>query len=279
MKKFLIIFILFLIPASILLYYKYAKDREKTFDKNNLFTFFPNQIDEEISDSSMLSSCFSQKFTYFGHGAQIYAFLSEDGKTVLKLFKAKHIHPNKILRWIRSTFFASKMKEMTRQKRWVDKFYATCKRYQLAWNHLRPETCLVYLHFEKTNLPNLTCTLLDKNKTVTLDLNKYPFILQKRAILVPEYLTTLIQQGNLQKAESAVKDLRSFLIERTRKGFTDPRQSYRINFGYFDDKPVQIDIGKLYYYDGSFEQEVDRLQKNLDLWLMKYYPELLLLKG
>jgi len=146
--------------------------------KENLDLY--NEIPKGSEETASIAPLLQQKFTYLGEGSQMIAFASEDGHHVLKVFKARHEKPYKFSRYLRS--LGTKDFEQSNQK-WKIKFQETCRRYKTSFFHLKEETGLIYLHFQKTPIP-LPATLKGK----PLDLSQYPFIVQKRAILAPEYI-------------------------------------------------------------------------------------------
>lgn len=221
---------------------------KKHFDPTNLYTEIPRGSEETAEIAPILQ----QRFFYLGEGSQIYAFLSNDGKTVLKLFKAKH---NKPYKWHR-IFQEFKTKDWSQsQYKWKLKFQDTCRRYRMAFMDLKEETGLIYIHFQHTPLP-LLVELRDKY-TFQIDLAKYPFILQKKAVLAPDYI---------RKNPVGVQALKDFFQIRTLKGFSDPRQTLSKNYGFVEDQPIQIDPGKIEPFTGDCEMEIEKIQANVDEW-------------
>ena len=49
-----------------------------------------------LSDHSAIEKVLDQPFFYLGKGVQCYAFISQDGTTVLKFFKHYHMWPDNI---------------------------------------------------------------------------------------------------------------------------------------------------------------------------------------
>lgn len=115
----------------------------------------PRPSEEELSD---LKRLFQQKFTYLDCGRQCFAFRSEDGKYVLKFFKLSLRRlpdglmylplPNK-LDQLREKTVAFKKSKL---KRDFDS-------YVLAYNELREETGLIFVHLNKTDFLNQTVTM------------------------------------------------------------------------------------------------------------------------
>ena len=219
-----------------------------------LFTTFYSDIPEGNLNTLSLASPFSQRYCYCGKGAQVIAFQSQDGHYVLKLFRAKHkksFRFRKPLRWFK------KETPISRQK-WKEKFEDTKRRYLMAFEHLQEESGLIFLHFEKTKDPLFVT--IDGRK---MDLASYPFILQKKATLAPCYL-----KANPEKKEEIIQQLRTFFKTRLDKGFSDPRQALSINYGFIDNRPIQIDVGKIEPFEGDKKEELRRIYSHIDEWIL-----------
>lgn len=227
------------------------------FDPNNFY----RDIKEKEQSTPLDLPLLRQPFTYLGEGSQMVVFGSEDGAYVLKLFKGKHKKRFKLSR------FLSKMKHpiancRAEEEEWKFKFKETCRRYEMAFSHLKEETALVLLHFQKTGTP-LPVTLIDKSAH-RIDLSGLPFILQKRAVLAPEYF-----RKNPGKHIEAVQALKDFFVRRIHKGFSDPRQTLNINYGFIDDSPVQLDVGKIEPFQGDIDTELKEIHRRVDLWISR----------
>lgn len=237
-----------LIPLSLgLIVYLLYKG---SFSASDLYTNIPRGSEETAHIVPFLE----QKFTYIGEGSQMYAFVSEDQTTVLKLFKARHERPLRFSEYVKN--LGKKDWEQSRRK-WQIKFQETCRRYKTAFFHLKEETGLIFIHFQKTPI-SLPVTL-KKRATIQLDLSQYPFVLQKKATLAPEYV---------RNHPEGVEALRQFFANRTHKGFSDPRQSLSVNYGFIGETPIQIDPGKLEPFEGDPQAEIIRIHKHVDEWAL-----------
>ncbi|HSX12117.1 MAG TPA: hypothetical protein VLF61_01340 [Rhabdochlamydiaceae bacterium] len=210
----------------------------------------------------------AQRFYLIGKGSQFFAFESEDHTLVLKLFKARHYLPkfSKRLSLLLSSSLQKKSDE-----RWKKKFLDTCACYELAFTELCEETGLIALHFSKTETPH-PVTLVDGTKEYSLDLSTVPFVLQKKAILFPEYLRQLT---NKEAQKQAIESLKALFAERAQKKITDGRQSLRINYGFVEGKAIQIDPGKI-YRDEQLDLMIERekLNARVDRWVLKHFRAL-----
>ncbi|MBS3904711.1 MAG: hypothetical protein KGZ39_05240 [Simkania sp.] len=220
-----------------------------------------------------------QPFSYLGAGQQMIAFESHDQRYVIKFFRPirrireERFHQFKTLR----EFFTS---------RWIFPIYFQKKRqllklfqcYQVAFDVLREESGLLYVHLHRTSaLPHSLC-LTDKDGIAhTIDLTLAPFVLQEKAELASASLHSAIQAGEQKKAQEMVKKLQQLFISRTTKGFTDNAQTLHNNYGFLRDKAIQIDLGKLYFDKHLLcdpHAEIQKLLLNLENSLQHISPSL-----
>ncbi len=231
------------------------------------------------TDSVSIEPLLDQPFYYLGHGAQVYAFASEDNQTVLKFYRHNRAcHPLHPIRFL----IPGRLKEdmiMTHNKR-QGKRIKDFNSYKLAADNLAQETGLLYAHLNKSDHIEKKVVLFDKiGVRHTLDLNKYEFILQKKASLVYPSLEKWIANGDTLKAKKALSQLVSLLRSRSEKGIFDKDPNLKTNFGFVGETPIQIDIGR---YKKELEQkdlakrcdELVRITDHLCHWLDEQSPEL-----
>ena len=158
-----------------------------------------------------------QKFYLKAQGGQSYVFVSSDGKTILKFFKDM---PRP---WI--PFANYQTKKLSKLKR-------TLTGYQLAFERLRKESGLLYLHLRPTST-FLPAILIDRlNIEHSIDLSSTYFILQKRAAPLADLSAdTLSQISNL-------------LQKRASQHISDHDPRLQSNLGWCDGQLVFIDPGR-----------------------------------
>lgn len=197
----------------------------------------------------------SQTFTFLGMGDQAYAFLGEDKKTVLKLFK----HYD------------------AQGKRPLDHIFTSCK---LAYEELREETGLIYLHINKS--PSCHVTLIDKlGFAHTIDINATEYALQKKADdLIFPTLEGKLRHKDYDAAKKAIQKLFVLIAQRCDKGIGDRDTALRRNYGYKGLEPIALDIGS-YFKDDALKdpaprhEEIAHKTRRLFRWLKKHDPDLL----
>lgn len=219
----------------------------------------------------------SKQFTYLGRGLECFCFLSEDGKTVLKLFNNRY---QTRLFWLHLLpSFSWQREQIAYQQK---KLKMGFESYGIAFTLLKDKTALLALHPQKTSNP-LCTTLVDKlGISHPIDLSQHAFALQKRAILVHPYLAECAEKKEWDRAASALHGLVQLIQQKMERGIADRDPLIRTNYGFVDDQPVQIDIGPL-YLDESLKnverqkEELDKIFHSLKKWLEKNHPEMIVL--
>lgn len=215
-------------------------------------------------------------YTYLGHGRQSIVFESSDKTCVLKLFYWKYPLRKNWYRHIENWFrFAlpSWIIKKIKKKGEIRKLF---QRYIWGFINFPKETALVYLHFSKTSKP-IPVTLIDRfGKEHYLNCAEFPFVIQKKIVMIPEYLDRKVKNHEIEEAKQALAKLRNYFKKRIEMGFIDNPEVFAKNFGFFKDNPVQVDMGKWEYRENlNVEKEQEKVLKNLDTFIKKHYSILL----
>jgi hypothetical protein len=217
----------------------------------------------------------SQPFHYFGSGGECYVFLSQDGKTIMKVFKHYRMRTNLFCKdWP----LAGPLKTYvdSHQERF-ERIFTSCK---IAYDDLREEAGLVYVHLNKTSHLKKKLTLTDKINVVHhVDLDNLEFVLQERGDLLFQKLTQLIQNGEEEKAKAMIDSLLNLIVARCKKGVCDGDPALKRNFACLSDRVIAIDIGpytKDPYLQGAHSCKLELFCETLKLrdWTRKYHPAL-----
>lgn len=249
-----------------------ASDFEHGFKEN-----YATKISE--LDFETLDTALNQHFQYLGHGKQMVAFESSDGKYVLKLFNP--MRPQK-KGWYKQLKFWKRYSSLNWISReWFQKDQRLKKlftRHQLAYEYLKDETGLVFVHL---NPSKRVCHYIhatdNRGQIQILDLNKTPFVLQEKAILVPQYLQSLLHENKREEANLAVAKLLTLFEKRLEVGITDRIQTMGNNYGFVGTRPIQIDVGRIRFDPDLLEKpemERARILNNFHIWLIQKFPEL-----
>lgn len=223
-----------------------------------------------------LHTLLSQPFTFLSSGGQSYAFLSQDKKVVLKLFKMHHIQG---WSWIYSfplpgTLDLLRLHSLSTQKKKVDHFLTSTL---LAMNSLKEETGLIHLELTPSSSP-CSVTLIDKlGIAYPLILNQIPFALQHYAPNPFKELKSHVAKREFQAAQMIVKEIVNTLITRHQKGIGDKDPALRRNLGLLNGRVICIDIGSFFPEPDSplpIEEQLWKETRRMDRWLSKRSPEL-----
>jgi hypothetical protein len=194
-----------------------------------------------------VSEILQQKFTYLGTGTQVTAFESADHQYVIKFFnprntiKKQWFHKKSRLRkmcslnWIINAYFQKEERLL--------KFF---KCHRLAFQDLREESGLIYLHFDRSSCLAQKVEVLHRDgKSYQVDLDICPFILQKKVSIALTHLEDQMAQGNIEEAREGVRQIYQLFLSRAQKGYTDRRQSLLKNYGFADGHAIQLDVGRI----------------------------------
>lgn len=188
-------------------------------------------------------SILGQRFTYLDKGGQCYVFASEDGNYVLKFF---------------------------RKSKTLEKTYQSVK---IAEELLSEETGLLYAHLNPAELPPLQ--IVDKLHIAhTIDPNKHSWILQRKAKAVRPYLAHLMDQGKVVEAKRALSELLALSEKIGAKGISDADANLVKNFGFYNDQPIEIDVGR-FDHRKTESKKLEQSKEDLFNWLNAHYPALL----
>ncbi|MBM3207929.1 MAG: hypothetical protein FJZ57_04915 [Chlamydiae bacterium] len=212
---------------------------------------YPFEPYEHFSISSeekmKIDEILNQKFFYLGNGKQMTAYLSQDGKYVLKFYNPRS--------FVKREWFASwkKLKQMITLKFFADAYFnrkeriaRLARRNKLAFLELKEETGTIYAHFNDSTQLDKIIQIQEKNGSYSsINILRYPFVLQKKVNIASEYLSFLVRGGDFEQAKQVVYSLANLFINRSKKGYTDRIQTLHNNYGFIDGEAVQIDVGRI----------------------------------
>jgi len=230
-------------------------------------------------DEREVKIALGQEYTYLESGSQSYVFISEDEQYVIKFFKHKRWRLNPFFEMVPlpATYSAKRDRWKQKKQETVESTFRSCV---TSYNHFKDETGLFYVHLNPTK--DLECRLIVKDRIGLkhkINLDKIQFLLQYKAIPTDTYLLKLKETGDIEGAKKAIIDLINFTVQRAKKGYSDKDPHLIRNFGFINDKVVEIDVGgfhhdpkkDLHYF---YTHEIYRIQNKIIPWLNKNYPEL-----
>lgn len=264
---------------------RFSHHRTKGFRVHKIQSHFPYEERYAVSAPSSqekeeMQKILSQRFTFLGDGGQGYSFLSEDGQYVLKFFKLHHMRVPSVL--INLPLFGplkkAKQDFITYRQKNHEKIFGSCK---IAYEELKEETGLIYLHLNRTQQEHPTVLVVDPIGIAhPVALDKTAFALQKKAHMAFRQ----VRQDMLSKDERAVKAIIEnfvfFVATRCQRGVEDLDAGFKRNYGMVKDTLIEIDIGSFCKNDalkGSLRMKEEILKKTEGLRrsLAARYPEML----
>ena len=233
-----------------------------------------------------------QPFYLIGAGSECFAFMSQDQTCVLKLFKLDLWRPV----YIRKAFLENDLKEsipstapehpsfiqnLMHKLQGIRNYRInrTFRSISLAYNNLREETALLYVHLNPSMEFKEPLTLYDSCHIAhTIDLNTTRFVLQKTATPFVPYIQSLIKRGNKEEITTALSSLVDLVVHRCQHGIAD-RDVIARNFGFVEGKAVEIDTGSFSLSSKIKErwvytQELLYLTAEITSWLKQQDPEI-----
>lgn len=226
------------------------------------FPTHPSWDVQSVINDEEARAILAQPFRYLNKGAQSYAFLSQDGRYVLKIFRFDQRH-----------LFRKKSKRPLEQK--VNKFFQGCV---LASTKASEETGILYLHLNlrRESLPILKAKG-PLGQPFSLPLDQYRFVLQKKAIPLDVGLLAAKKEGRLPER---INEIISLLESRIKKGIGNADPSLWRNFGFLEDRAIEFDFGNyLARPDLSLPKnaraELERYMRHLRTWIERNAPDLI----
>lgn len=223
---------------------KFCRNQTDGFQVSNIHSTLSHDENWDV-ECGPLPEIFDQKFTYLASGGQAYAFVSDDGKYVLKFFKH---HLRRLPFWLKILPLPenlAKRRQATNAKR-QRKFLRDFTSYKLSYEQLPKETGVLYVHLNKTDALKTKAQIIDKLQIEhNIDLDKVEFVVQKRADLVFPYFTKLIEEGEIEKSKKCIRSIIEIVKSRSEKGIYDEDPRLHRNFGFVGDQAIVIDVGRL----------------------------------
>lgn len=254
------------------------------FTEGNITSDFTYQPQWEVrpllaAEEEELSKAISQPYSYLGKGCQSYVFASEDGQYVIKFFKYQRYRLQPWLAYFPPLPAMVKYRQEKLDKKWkkVDGFVQSWK---VAFENLKDETGLLFVHLNKTSNMGRQLTIYDKiGQEHIIDLDRTEFCVQRKATLLCETLLDLKEKGNLAEAQGIIHQLLNLILSEYARGLADNDHALMQNTGVAQGKPLHIDVGQFVFNDAVkqpaiFHQELITKTYKFKLWLREHYPEL-----
>lgn len=250
-----------------------------------------------LSDTAMqeIDQILSQPFTLIGSGSECFVFISADQKTVLKCFKIGFARPVYYRKGLFTDEFIAYAGTLSSglQNAWLSPFetyrrriygirefrlmrtFTSCK---IAYEYLKEETGILYLHLNPTHTFNRSMTLIDRNGAhYTLPIDTAKFLLQRKVTLLETHFKKLIKEKRSKDIQQSIDSLIRLIDRRCLKGFSD-RDFINRNVGYIDNEAIEIDLGSFAFDPAvttpeGYQQELLLATAEFDGWLEKNAPD------
>lgn len=222
-----------------------------------------------------LAPALDQPYSYFGCGGQAFAFFSADGDYVIKFFKQRLFRPPHLLNALPLPSILHRYREKRNFAR-SDKLARDFFSYRVAFDELKQETGLLYTHLNSTNHLKKKLKITDKLGIVhILDLDRFDFIVQRRALRVYDYIERCKSREMASEAFVSVFDL---IKRRACKGYRDRDPNVRTNCGFIGKDAVKIDVGRFVpsmQMQEEWQEELKRIVAPFEDWIQETHPKLL----
>lgn len=232
-----------LIPLLGILIGDLCQKQTKGFRLQNIFSSYHPQTTQATltqEEVSSLQKIIDQPFYFMKKGQQCFAFVSQDGKYVLKLFRWEKLEAPFWTKWITTKKGQSLIQE--RQKKKDFDFTS----YTLAYKELKEETGLLFIQLEPNKKLNFPLKIYDNiGIKHVIQMQDISFILQKKVENFAPYFAQKILEGNSSDLYPFFRELALLLENRSTKKISDSDISLEYNMGILEGKPVLFDVGNL----------------------------------
>jgi len=212
----------------------------------------------EVSFSSdevkQVKRILQQPFSYLDRGAQTFAFLSQDGKYVLKLFKFKHLRLNSLEKALPASGTLGKWKENKQRKR-EEKYNNLMLSYKIAYDNNKSLSGLLFCHLNPTDevFKEPICLYDKLGIQWRIPADSLAFILQRKVEITEKKIAQFMEEGQEESLFSAIYSLLNLYLEEYEKGLVDHDHWVLKNTGFDGETPLRIDVGNLYFESLIFE--------------------------
>jgi hypothetical protein len=226
-----------------------------------------------------LDQALSQTYRYLGCGGQCFAFCSADGKYVVKFFKHRIRKPYSFFYAATLPFGLDHLRQR-KLKKALFKHQRDFTSYKIAYEDLREETGLLYVHLNKGTSSNRSLQIIDKlgiGHRIALD--QVEFVVQKKAQLVHDKIEDLMADRDPAKAKAALHGILDVIVSRCKKGIFDEDPRIHRNFGFLGETPIFIDVGRFIRDPrrkdpAVYQADIQLITKRFRHWLEEAHPEL-----
>lgn len=257
-------------------------DRFLDIHSSNLIEKLPYYSEWELKkptndQNAEIHRILTQDFSYQGEGGQSYVFTSKDQKYVLKLFKYKRFRPAWYIPAVPSVYPFKESKEKHIAKR-ATKLQTVFMGHKVAYENIQKESGLIFVQLNPTFIPQ-PITFTDKlGFTHQLDLGKTAFVLQKKGEMLSQNFAKLLNEGKIDQVKERIDKLLQTYVSEYVKGIYDEDHGVMQNFGFIDDQPFHLDLGKFkidnaYQNPLVYREDLIKVSNKICIWVQNNYPQ------
>lgn len=229
--------------------------------------------DPMTDEGKWAASILNQPFTYLAQGHQTFVFLSRDGQYVLKLFKKDYLNRSGILHLLppvppfRSFLLHQGAARESRRKKLLSG-------YETAYAYDRENCGLCYYHPRRVEKGDFRVVF----DSEVQDLNDYVFAIQVKAVTTKQELSRLISLQNKEAVKVRLAELIDLYVSEYRRGIYDKDHNVFDNTGFYKEKAVRQDAGKIVRDPFGMTEEFMRsdlgkiIDQRLGPWLRTHDP-------
>jgi len=258
-----------------------TKPPSKEFSIQQISSHFEYNPEWETSqqEKAAFDALLNETFFFVGKGRQSFAFCNEKNTHVIKFLKCRRLDVDPWLRTLSFLPIIHNIYQKQLQKKCLRK-EKLLNSWKIAFEVLKEESGLIYLHLNKTDSLNKQVKVVDdKGKTYLLNLDDYLFCIQRRAKPTFEGIKAEMENHNTIKATQMISQLIVLMVDMHQKGIVNLDPYLQGNTGFLEDRAVHIDIGRFVKSESiktpeNSQKHLHNILNELSNWLESNYPEL-----
>ncbi len=281
-KKIIGFWLLAIVAPSILLMIGIQLSSNTSFDIDKIrpssnFSFQSAKADSQ-AEIEKLRLIVAQPFTFLAEGSDSYVFVSQDQRHVIKFFKMRRMTPKYWLNYIPIPWLDTKrLSKISERERARLETFGSLK---TAYEQFRYQTGLVFLHLFKTKYLKMKISVVDADGVEhRVPLDKVPFVIQKKTVMLSDYIKTLVSEGHESEAIQSLCKVLVLVKDRCQHGFADYSERVEEEYGFIEGRPIHVSGGciladETYKSARSTLREVFRVSRSIEAWLQNSNPSL-----
>lgn len=233
----------------------------------------------ELGWNEEAKSAMKQRFYSLGRGRQSYAFLSEDGRYVIKIPRYGRFRLPLWLQAVNLKCLDSYRKNRTAKKQAAKE--ALLQSFQIAFDSLKEESAIIAVRFPGEKGKGEVIKIADRlGRHYDLPLNMTGFVLQYKKELFNEVFKNILLVKDRKEIVYRLDQILEVIATRARKGIICRDDAFMYNFGFDESQAYQIDVGDfrrpiIGNPKEIFDQSVRGSLTPIRAWIEKIDPDLL----